>query len=269
MAEWFKGFQDVDASSEIKALLSSMDVVNTNPSILSYRERLTEICSVGSGHRVLDVGCGLGQEVQRLAKLVGPTGRVVGIDRSSAMVEEAIRRAKKVRLPVEFEIDDVHEMKHSDNSFDLSRTERTLMYVENPSQAIKEMARVVRPGGHVASYEFDYAGFFIDSDLEPLTRRVEKALLAGPPNPLIGRQLSYYYRKAGLDIEHIEPFTTTFNVEFVRNVYDAPLRQAVESGEISTEEIDAWWREQEDRSQAGTSFVAHSGFIVVGRKKGA
>lgn len=50
---------------------------------------MLEVRPVGEGDQVLDVGCGLGHEVRRLAELVGPRGRVAGIDASPAMITEA------------------------------------------------------------------------------------------------------------------------------------------------------------------------------------
>ena len=267
MTEWWKGFQDIDSSPESGKFLNFMDLANSNKDILRYRELMTELCPIGEGSQILDVGCGLGQEAQRLARQVGLSGRVVGIDRSELMVREASSRAEATGLPLEFLTADVHQLEFDDNSFDLSRAERVLVYIENPAQAIQEMARVVKPGGHVMAYEFDFTGTFIDSDLEELTRRIENALLSGPPNPLVSRQLPYLFRKAGLSIERIEPFTVRMQREVIMGAYTPPLIQAVEAGKISQQELDVWWKEQELIEQNGQSFFGHSGFVVVGAKR--
>ena len=54
---------------------------------------MLDLCPVGAGARVLDVGCGLGHELMRLAPQVGRGGRIVGVDASPSMVAEARRRA--------------------------------------------------------------------------------------------------------------------------------------------------------------------------------
>ena len=243
-----------------------MEAANRNQDILRYREVMTELCPIRDDTRILDVGCGLGQEARRLAGLVGPVGRVVGFDRSDSMIAEA-RTADGADVDtLEFRVGDAHAMEFQDGTFDLVRSERVLIYVGDPPQVIAEMARVVKPGGRVMSYEFDFPGFFIDSDMEELTRRIEMAIQSGPPNPKIARRLPYYFRRAGLRVEHIVPFTCRMPREVVSGAYGPPLEKAVEAGDISREELSAWWQDQELMERNGQSFFGHSGFIIVGSK---
>jgi hypothetical protein len=51
-----------------------------------------------------------------------------------------------------------------------------------------------------------------------------------------------------------------------RGAYSAPLKQAVEDGGISAQELGVWWQEQEKMDQDGRSFIAHPGYIDVGAK---
>jgi ubiquinone/menaquinone biosynthesis C-methylase UbiE len=266
MTEWWKGFQDVDSSTESKKFLNFMKAANKNQDIQRYRELMVELCPIRDDTRILDVGCGMGQEARRLARLVGASGCVVGFDRSEAMIAEA-RAADGADIEgLEFQVGDAHAMEFEDGTFDLVRSERILVYVDDPLRVIAEMSRVVKPGGRVISYEFDHLGAFIDSDMEELTRRIEKAIQSGPPNPKIARQLPYYYRRAGLGVEHIVPFTCRMPLEVVSGAYGPPLEKAVEAGEISREELDAWWQDQELMDRKGQSFFGAAGFIVAGSK---
>ena len=266
MTEWWQGFQDVDSSAESKKFLNFMEAANKNQDILRYRELMTELCPLRDGTRILDVGCGMGQEARRLAGLVRPSGRVVGFDRSEAMIAEACAADGADVETLEFQVGDAHAMEFHNGMFDLVRSERVLVYADDPLQVIAEMARVVKPDGRVMSYEFDHLGVFIDSDMDELTRRIERAIQSGPPNPKIARQLPYYYRRAGLRVEHIVPFTCRMPREVVRGAYGPPLEKAVEAGDISREELSAWWQDQELMERNGQSFFGHSGFIVVGSK---
>lgn len=108
------------------------------------RDRLL---GIGEGAALLEVGCGLGDDARRLAALVGPAGRVVGLDASTALLE----RARSTPSPVEWVAGDVQALPFADATFDAARTERTLQHVADPDAAVAEMARVVRPGGHVVA----------------------------------------------------------------------------------------------------------------------
>ena len=81
-----------------------------------------------------------------LAQLVGPRGRVVGVDVSGAMIAEA-----KKRMPHQSyrssSSRETPRISRFEASFDRCRTERMLMHLDDPEKALGEMVRVVRPGG--------------------------------------------------------------------------------------------------------------------------
>jgi ubiquinone/menaquinone biosynthesis C-methylase UbiE len=130
---------------------------------------MLELCPIADGSVVLDVGCGIGNEATRIASRVGSTGSVNGVDSSEATIEEARRRVGGLEFPLEFQVGDAHSLTFEKSSFDVCRSERVLLYLEDPAKAIAEMARVTRPGGHVIVFDFDYNAFFIDSDFAPMT----------------------------------------------------------------------------------------------------
>jgi ubiquinone/menaquinone biosynthesis C-methylase UbiE len=113
-------------SGGTEAVFGWLDGADESPLIQQVKRRMLEVCPVGQGDQVLDVGCGLGHEVCRLAKLVGPQGRVAGIDANPAMITEARRRGAGLALPIGFEVGDAHQVSSPDDSFDLCRTERVL-----------------------------------------------------------------------------------------------------------------------------------------------
>lgn len=87
-----------------------------------------------------------------MAAIVGPTGRIVGIDSSEVMVAEASKRAAALGLVnVEFRVGDLGALEFASDTFDACHTERVLIHVESPVAAIREMARVTRPGGRIAA----------------------------------------------------------------------------------------------------------------------
>ncbi len=266
MVDFHRGFQDVDSGSEDDFFVAFLDAANTNESLLRSRQRMVEMCPIVEGHHVLDVGCGLGHEARRLVELVSKDGRIIGLDSAESLIAEARRRTQSTTLPLTFEIGDVHQLHFPDGVFDLVRAERVLLYVENPLKAVREMARVVRPAGHVIVFDFDYHAYFLDSNHEPLTRRIEGIVADDPPNPLIGRQLPYLFRQVGLNVERIAPYTINPSYETVRRIYSGALENARKKGRIAEDELEMWWHGLAQMEQDGSFYHAHPGYIVVGKK---
>jgi 2-polyprenyl-3-methyl-5-hydroxy-6-metoxy-1,4-benzoquinol methylase len=112
---------------------------------------------IGPGMRVLDVGCGAGDVSFLLARMVGPTGAVVGVDRSEDAVAMATARAQAMGLAqVSFsqgELDDIS----LDQPVDAAVGRFVLMYSAEPSTALRRVAANVRAGGIVAFQEMNVA----------------------------------------------------------------------------------------------------------------
>ena len=148
------------------------------------------------GHAVLDVGCGAGDDLRSLAQLVGPTGRVVGVDNSETMLQEARERTRG--LPVECHTGDAHHLDFAADSFDSCRAERVLQHVEDPFQAFAELVRVVRPGGRVVVADPDYGTVMVDATHRALTQHILAFPCEMTRNGWIGRQLSGLAQQCGL-----------------------------------------------------------------------
>jgi ubiquinone/menaquinone biosynthesis C-methylase UbiE len=106
------------------------------------------------GERVLDVACGTGSAALDAATVVGPsvgsTGRVVGVDLSGRMIDAARRRAAECgAVNATFERMDAEDLALPDASFDVVLCALGLMYVPDPARALREMHRVLRPGGRL------------------------------------------------------------------------------------------------------------------------
>ena len=102
------------------------------------------------GERVLDVACGTGLVAFGAARAVGPAGRVFGIDLSGQMIDVARRRGEALQLSnVGFARMDAEALDLPDAGFDVALCALGLMYMPNPEQALREMRRVLRPGGRL------------------------------------------------------------------------------------------------------------------------
>lgn len=115
------------------------------------RAALLALSSLEQGERVLDVACGTGLVSFEAARIVGPSGRVLGIDLSERMVEAADLRAREMKLShCSFSRMDAETLSLPDASFDVVLCSLGLMYMPYPEQAVGEMRRVLRPGGRLS-----------------------------------------------------------------------------------------------------------------------
>jgi SAM-dependent methyltransferase len=101
---------------------------------------------VGAGHDVLDVACGTGVVARAARERVGPEGSVTGVDLNEAMLDVARRLAPDV----DWHQGDAAALPFDDARFDVVVCQMALMFFPDPAAALREMARVARPGGTVA-----------------------------------------------------------------------------------------------------------------------
>ena len=173
------------------------------------RERMHLLCADGR-RRLLDVGCGLGDDVRAMAAAVGPDGWVVGVDPSAALIAEARARTPAELENVRFDVGPGDSMRFEDGAFDGARIERVLQHVEEPGAVLAEIRRVVRPGGLVVVAEPDRGLLALDAS--PAAAR---AIVAGYQqrirHPYIGRELRRRCLEASLDVRalHVEPAIIT------------------------------------------------------------
>ena len=115
-------------------------------------DRMLERAGIQPGERVLDVACGTGLVTFRAAAATGPAGSVVGTDISEAMVRSLIQEAARRHLPnITAHRMDAEQLDLPGDSFDVALCALGLMYVPDPVAALREMHRVLRPGGRAAA----------------------------------------------------------------------------------------------------------------------
>ncbi len=142
-----------------------------------FTGRLFLDAGIGSGMRVLDVGCGVGDVSLLAASLVGPEGMVVGVDKDPLAIERARERVSALDLAnVSFVEGDLRE-RAFDEPFDAAVGRFVLMYLADPVEALRRVAGYLRPGGGVAFHEWTVADPFLSLPHAPLWDRTADLLV--------------------------------------------------------------------------------------------
>ena len=109
------------------------------------------VAAMKPGETVLDLGSGAGFDCFLAARQVGPSGRVIGVDMTDAMLEKARANAEKSALRnVEFLKGDIEALPVEDNSVDVTISNCVLNLVPDKDRAFREIHRVLKPGGRLA-----------------------------------------------------------------------------------------------------------------------
>src|SRR3954465_7854832 len=125
------GFRDVDRAADFAVFSGCLSLVESIPFFAECKRRSYDLLGASSGLRVLDVGCGLGNDAEALAGLVAPGGAVVGVDGSRAMIEAARGRRGGVE-GLSFEVADAAALPFGDGCFDACRVDRVLQHIADP-----------------------------------------------------------------------------------------------------------------------------------------
>jgi len=122
-----------------------------------WRKKLVRLSGAQIGMKVLDCATGTGDLAIEFKKTVGPQGQVTGTDFCQEMLAPAPAKAQALGLNIHFETADVLHLPYENESFDVVSISFGIRNVANPAQALKEMARVTKPGGSVMVLEFGQA----------------------------------------------------------------------------------------------------------------
>jgi ubiquinone/menaquinone biosynthesis C-methylase UbiE len=162
--------------------------------------RLFADVGVGPGQTCLDLGCGGGAVTMELARLVGPSGRAVGIDMDDVKLELARADAAEAGLSnVEFRRADVGEWNDTE-AYDVVYARFLLEHVPGPLDLLRRMWAAVKPGGALAVEDADFDGLFSDPPHEAfeLWKRLNPEVLEhNGGDPRMGRKLHRLFLEAG------------------------------------------------------------------------
>lgn len=260
-----QAFEGMDEAANVQDYIRILDVFDALPGIQRLKEAAIARCGLRPGMSVLDSGCGIGLETVKLARLVAPSGRVVGLDASRKFLDEARRRSADLHLPIEYHQGDAQQLPFPDRVFDVSRNERLLPYLMDPAQALAELVRVTKPGGVLYVIEPDFETVTINLRDRSLVRKVlhfdcDHHTKQG----WIGRQLPQLFKNAGLQDIALHADVVVFEPQSFSPYFLEIGRVASQRHAITPEEFGRWQAEIDRLLAQDELFCTISYFMAVG-----
>jgi len=235
-----------------------LDAVAGTVVSLDYKRRLMAALDLRAGQTVLDIGCGPGIDLGRLADAVAPGGSVAGVDNDPAMLAEARRRFAG-QPAVSIWAGNAQSLPLGTASVDRARTDRVLQHVADPAGVLSEARRVLRPGGLLGMAEPDWDTLAVADEDVTASRAWARFVAGSVRNATVGRQLVRLAAGAGFAIRSVRAVPVLFR-DFASAEQVLGLRRttarAVQAGVLDSP---SWL----DRLASGPFLAGFTFYLVV------
>lgn len=232
----------------------------------------------GPGQQLLDLGCGPGYASFELARLVGPDGSVLAIDRSRRFMEHLRAEAAARGIGnVRAEVADITSLRLEPGSLDGCFARWVFSFLDDPAPVLAPLARALRPGGRLVVLDYcHYLGFLI-APPTPLSRRVIQAIhaaLAAQGDPDVGSTLPAAMTRAGLKIRSVRPLVRSARPgdplwQWPATFFDTFLPTLVDSGGLDEEDRRRFMEEWHARSRDDGAYLLTPPMVEIVAGMGA
>lgn len=222
------------------------------------------------GETVVDIGCGNGMLTAELARAVGPSGRVIGVDPSEDMRATAEGRC------AEFDwVELIHgladDMPVSDGAADKAVSVQVYEYLSDIPAALREVRRVLRPGGRLVIGDNHFGTLAWVSDAPERMQRMMDAWDRHFVEREVPAVLPPILRQAGFDVERVMPVAISDHMlkpDGLAAMMIMLIRgYAKSNGLVPEDEADAWAEEQRALARDGRFFFAMTHFVLSAVKR--
>ncbi|HEX3002023.1 MAG TPA: methyltransferase domain-containing protein [Methanoregula sp.] len=264
------GFRNVDTSGDTDACHRCLDLIAGIPFFRGIKEESFRIIADTRPRQVLDAGCGAGADLVALAALVSPECRLVGLDASAALLSRAVERTTTgCREQCSLARGDITQTPFRDDAFDACRIDRVLQHLNKPDAAVRELARILRPGGVLVAFDNDWESFSISLGDQEIAARIRKAWHNSFASGRIGRHLPSLFETCGITAVRAESRELVLtDLAMATQVFDLPdlLERMVRAGELEPGETAIIWEELIRTEKKGAFKAGYTGYLVRGIK---
>ena len=224
---------------------------------------LLQRAGIKPGMACLDVGCGGGDVTLEMARLIGSSGRVTGIDMDSTKLQLAQQDAERQTVAnLKFLALDIADLDY-EAEYDFVYARLLLTHLRDPAQALHRMLKATKPGGVVVVEDMDHSGVFChppSSALEQHVSLYNQVARSRGADPEIGPKLPALFHQVGLqdvNLLHVQPAFKEGTGKQIHQITLQNIAPALMAAGIATEaEIAALFSELADFAQDAQTIMS-------------
>jgi len=255
----------------LNAVVARLEARGKHPRFVAMMDEYLQAMNIDAAKTLLDMGCGTGVAARSIARRKGFAGHITAIDLSPYLVAAAGHLAEEegIGSAIEFRTGDSHSLQLSAATFDAAVAHTLVSHVGDPVTVLREMARVVRPGGVIGVFDGDYASMtFGNDDVEKGKADDEAIINAVVTNPRVMRQMPALMREANLEL--IASFGHVVadigKADFWTSGIESFVKLLPKSGAMTDAQAQAWGKSMFERSEQGVFFGACNYYAYVARR---
>ena len=253
---------DGEAAARLERAYATTDMI-------VQRQELRRSLRASAGESILDVGSGPGFLACELAQEVGASGRVVGVDISSAMNSIASRRVAASGFGDRAEIleGDATALAFADATFDAAVSMQVIEYLAEPDAALHQLARVLRPGGRLVIIDTDWDSLVWEATDRRRAARIAAAWNEHLPDPYLPRSLAPRLRAAGFEVREVR-IVPILNTAYDATTFSYNIAKLIAAfvpghGGISEDEASQWLNDLAELQRQGRYFFSVNRYLFA------
>jgi len=253
------------------ANVDRMERMYASAPMAEQRARTRAALALSPGDHGLEIGCGIGFLACEMAREVGATGHIVGLDNSPDMIAAAQKRAEREGLSdrLEFVVGDAKRLDFPSTVFDFVVAVQVYLYVAEIELALADAVRVLKPGGSLTVVDTDWDSCVWLTGDRARHRRVLDARLRELGQPHLAPELPALFRRAGIDLVSVEVHPI-LNLKYEPESLSAGLIEStpgiVTKYGIDLAEAEAWANDLRSRTSEGEYFFSFNRYLFFGRR---
>jgi arsenite methyltransferase len=251
------------------AAAQRIEQVYLTQDIIEQRRATRALLRLQPGETVLDVGCGPGFLLAEMADEVGAQGKLNGIDASADMIALARQRCRGFST-VALQEADALALPFADSTFDVVVSTQVYEYVADIAAALREAARVLRPGGRLLIVATDWESSVWNNSDEARMARVLEAWREHGADSRLPRSLPKYLRDTGLALDKVDVIPI-INIEYDPNTYSHSMigvlvKFAAGRQNLTAAELKKWADDLKAYGERGEYFFSVNRYAFIAHK---